>query len=57
MKRGRDGNVLEADPGATRQEALRVLRDTIARPLYDKIKLMDLPAILEYVATILQLRE
>jgi len=57
MKRGRGGNVLKADPAGTRQEALRLLRDTIAKPLYDQIKLMELPAILEYVAAILQLRE
>ena len=57
MKRGRDGNVRKPDLDATRQEALRVLRDTVAKPLYDKIKLMDLPAILEYVATIRQLQE
>ena len=57
MKRGRDGNVRTPDPIVTKQEALSMLRETVAKPIYDTIKRMDLKEILEYIATIRQLRK
>lgn len=57
MKRGRDGNVRKPDPAATRQEALSMLRETVAKPIYDTVKQMDLKSIMEYIATIRQLRK